>query len=299
MNQSGKFVSSPSAVFATSPFREMTTSSPVSKHLTFFPFLATKKTRKEILNIILVCRHNNTIEAHDAHKHISGGECEQGSFRNVRFCKEPYCRHSLTELETATIHKDCFQLFLQECKAEDKYYRLWKASIAMLPWYHCSPLVIPNRRKLNDVDRVSRDFNLPLLKSLPLEIVDMIDDYIDSDLIWRYRIAVQQAAILSMPLPLNKETVPLCDVLYWSRFSEEVVTCGILDPTSQLIQITIDSYGIQTIERIYYAQQKPIRYTPTSHQLFIVEYASNLSPVYACFEVSQSRLSYWGWWNTK
>lgn len=132
---------------------------------------------------------------------------------------------------------------------------------------------------------VGKDLYLAARKHLPLELMEMIGSYIDSDLIWRYGAVMERAASLSLPQPNDgRKTIPLCDVLCWSR-NDGVLVCDSLADMAQLMQVTIDCCGIQRIERIS-SREKLADCAPTTYQVFIVEYASKLGSVQACFEAS-------------
>lgn len=110
----------------------------------------------------------------------------------------------------------------------------------------------------------------------------MISFYIDPSLLWRYLTVVERAKSLSKPRNRDKQTIPLCNVLQWNRLGNMQVCDS--STTLPLIRITIDSCGIEKIDRV--AVDEDPEYSPTSFRLFIVEYASKLSSVEAQFEVS-------------
>lgn len=230
------------------------------------------------------------------------GCCEQTNARHATFCKTPFCPRCRKEDESATVHTDCLQLFVRECSAPDKYFRLWRASVAMNPWRACS-LNLPRKKTLDDLDVAAERRGLAMVKTLIPELRHMVMEAVgDQSCIWRYTTVVERARSLSgleTAKVVSKTTeailqdeqclaqgerrvVALDSVAAWSRNGE----LRISDSDASLIRITMDAFGIERIERLDAAETSTNPAT-TPYRMYIVEHPSNLSLIEAVFEVSR------------
>lgn len=259
---------------------------------------------------MLVFRSGDTIEIHEACQYTWMGCCEQTNARNATFCKTPFCESCRKEEESATVHRDCLQLFVRECDAPDKHFRLWRASVAMRPWRGCE-LKVPRKKGLRDLDIALDRRDLAMVRTLIPELRHMVMEAVGgSARIWRYAAVVQRAKSLSVhkntrqPVFDGTESlsrtgdslmvdgagdrrvvvVQLDRVLSWSRESGQLRLCK--SRNLSYIRITMDEFGIAEIERL---DSAPSTTNPavSTHKVCIVEHPANLSLIEAVFEVSR------------
>ncbi|OAQ95893.1 hypothetical protein LLEC1_07954, partial [Akanthomyces lecanii] len=235
------------------------------------------------------CR-DDVVKLYNAQTYTSHGYCKQGNQLDVKFCRNPSCNYCLVQPETATIHSDCFNLFSQRCKISDKYYRLWQASISIRPWPHSNHLCIPFQGEIGDLLVLSELFH-PLLKRLPLEVIDMVGSLIGPNFIWRYRTVLKRIESLESTPAVKDCTLRLCDIKHWRRYQLPVI-CDTSPTAAYYVQITIDSGGIKAIDRTT-APKEEHNIRPTQYQLFIVEKAAKLCGVNAHLQAGYCRLQFY------
>lgn len=228
---------------------------------------------------------NNTIEGYDVETVPYHGWCEPIFIEDLVFCKSPLCCSCESDLESATIHADCLQLFSRACTSRDKYYRLWAASLALLPWLGCRPPNLPYSCPLpNGIRFAEKVLGVSIWGRLPGEIVLMIMDFLGRDITRRYSIVADRAAVLSKPpRHVEEEQFSLDRILSWHRESgRRPVIIDDLSTAPLYLRVKIDSHGIYQIERLFDFEKGA---TTRRHQLFVAEPAEKLAQVQACFQV--------------
>ncbi len=84
--------------------------------------------------------------------------------------------------------------------------------------------------------------------SLPIEIVQQVQSYSTSSLLWRYNAVLDLVDQLSVASPDELVSIPLWDVLAWERGGSLVLAT---EPTRPpIVRLTIDSRGINKVERL-------------------------------------------------
>ncbi|KAG7038377.1 hypothetical protein JMJ78_0000913 [Colletotrichum scovillei] len=168
-----------------------------------------------------------------------------------RFCRHPHCEMCSAAAETATVHRDCFNLYSSRTELPDKLSRLLMYSLARYPWPQSTALLLP---PIADITRASKhatthaiaNFHLRKLAKLPTELITMISGYLGQHALLRLCCVLETidfAYRKDVDTPLSR---PLRQVQFWQRGKLPVTaTTG----SSKPLQMTIDSRGIKCIER--------------------------------------------------
>ncbi|KAF7555483.1 hypothetical protein G7Z17_g2177 [Cylindrodendrum hubeiense] len=189
-----------------------------------------------------------------------GYYCEQGDVHKI-FCRSIQCQYCGEVPESATVHLDCFNLFVKRCQADNKLERLMVAATWRYPWYESPPLILtPADRGAcwELVDQTAKTHNLPQLRTLPPELHRMIWDYLQPD------------SLVTLPLDIIRS---------WTRGSDPV-TEGAMDYT---IRLTMDSKGLQQIDRS--SEPTSNRKSRPGEVVYVVESAEHLTGVNVEFKV--------------
>lgn len=185
------------------------------------------------------------------------------------------------------MHLDCFKLYVKECKADDKIQRLWLAATAMKPWGHCEETcLVYNADERMATSDAARAWDMPMADCLPGELSQIILGYTKQSLCTRFISVLSRARELAAaPSPREPPVqMRLVDVKRWSRGMPPLGQVS-EESGDKYMRITIDSSGIQKIERVPDVG-KPMHSTHL-RKLFIVEEISKLRPVKAEFVVSR------------
>ena len=116
--------------------------------------------------------------------------------------------------------------------------------------------------------RVSQLFGLPLLYTLPQELVEIIRRYSQHSLLWRCVPVFQLAAHISTTAPAPLLTLPLSDLHSWERNGTLQRVTSATQSSLLTLRLTVDSHGINKVERLINRPQ----YTGerTSQSAFII-----------------------------
>ncbi|KAK3941536.1 hypothetical protein QBC46DRAFT_430920 [Diplogelasinospora grovesii] len=160
-------------------------------------------------------------------------------------CRFPDCETCAASPEFVQIHFDCFEIFKQRCSvsASDALSRLWILAAWRDPWRGSPPIHLS--APMDDI----RFCGLPLLCTLPLELLEMIRHYSRYSLLWRCIPVLQLAAYVSATDPEPLLTVPLRELLFWERGGQFERVTGSRSPLPTL-RLTVDSAGISKVERL-------------------------------------------------
>ena len=119
-------------------------------------------------------------------------------------CRYPDCRTCAASPEFTPIHFDCFEIFKQRCRvsASDAFSRLGILATWRNLWRGAQPIHISAPALYKDtLKTISLLCGLPLLCTLPLELLETIWYYSEHSLLWRCIPAVQLAAYVSTTNP--------------------------------------------------------------------------------------------------
>lgn len=207
------------------------------------------------------------------------------------FCKLHGCSTCQSSDESATVHIDCFKLFVQECTAPDKIHRLWQASVVMDPWVQCRDTGLPyNFQERMSSEDAARAWNIPLVARLPPEICLIILGQTRDSLFTKYIAVMSRARELSQSASPSQPPVSMAlgDIKYWTRGMAWPMQLE-EETEDDLIRVTIDSSGIQQIERLDKIGD-PMHSTHL-RKLFVVQESYRLESVKASLFVSGTTIS--------
>jgi hypothetical protein len=116
--------------------------------------------------------------------------------------------------------------------------------------------------------RVSQLFGLPLLSTLPQELVEIIRRHSQHSLLWRCVLVLQLAAHIAATAPETLFTLPLSEVHSWERNGTLQRVTPVTQSCFLALRLTVDSHGINKVERLLDRPQ----YTGqcTSQSVFII-----------------------------
>lgn len=164
--------------------------------------------------------------------------------KTTALCRRPGCNQCAACAETSTIHFDCLELLVRECKLQEPLNFLWAMTAWRFLWRQAPDL------HLNNIDPVLPlpaflsvySLGLPGLRLLPAEIIQCIRNYFVANLLGRFSAALDLAYQLSPIVSEDLISIPLCQVAAWERGGQPVLVTTSSQPP--IICITIDSSGI-------------------------------------------------------
>jgi hypothetical protein len=167
-------------------------------------------------------------------------------------CHYPDCSKCAASPEFALVHFDCYEIFKQRCSvsASDALSRLWPFAAWASPWRGAQPIHLSAPLvDMGTLGTIARSWGLPLLSTLPLELLEIIRRYSKHSPLWGFITVLQVAAQVSATEPGPLITVPLRDVLVWERDGKlERTTAS--RPVPSTLRLTVDSAGIRKVERL-------------------------------------------------
>ncbi|KAF7882001.1 uncharacterized protein EAF01_011781 [Botrytis porri] len=157
--------------------------------------------------------------------------------------------------ETATIHADCFNLYKSQATYQDKVYRLWFASLRIYPWPGSPALLLPPKPDIDRASRLAADiYNLKQLSKLPSEINTMIWNFSRRNDLLRFSAVLQMIDTLSSTSYDRLVSTSLRHIQDWRRGDYPIINTN---SSCSLIQLTIDSKGIKSIQGLQHSIYKP------------------------------------------
>jgi hypothetical protein len=100
-------------------------------------------------------------------------------------------------------------------------------------------------------------YGIRLLKLLPAELIQMVQEYSDSATFWRYIHVLSTARELSRLKPDTAPpviSIPLCNILSWTRGDYAAVLSSNCPP---VVRLTLDHRGIRKVERLSKSSYEP------------------------------------------
>ncbi|KAH7358509.1 hypothetical protein B0T11DRAFT_104910 [Plectosphaerella cucumerina] len=184
-------------------------------------------------------------------------------FGGTYFCRG-FCQHCLRLPETATVHVDCYNLYLRLATLPERLARLYRVATSKLPWreYAARPLETP-RNVQSIISKAAGFLCFDSLEHLPYEIKAEICKYLGTGVL--ERLDVVQRIIHDMPAGTGEWlSVPVAHVQYWQRGATPVVQMrnAMISPR----RLVIDSQGIRIIE----SSEAPSRSSRPGTELFVV-----------------------------
>ncbi|KAJ3485697.1 hypothetical protein NLG97_g6758 [Lecanicillium saksenae] len=197
-------------------------------------------------------RANSSCRVIDASTFPMAIYCNQRHGTPWMFCQFPKCTKCAGELESVTVHRDCYQIFLQQTAKHEHItaYNLWHAAHARYPWRGFWPLPLTVLGK--DAAGLARahataEMGIPL-DTLPNELVLQICENVRQSIFWRYILAQEfiRRLVAEADRGAAKTTV-LSRIDSWKRGSEPQPATS---ESGSYLRLTIDSYGLREIERL-------------------------------------------------
>jgi hypothetical protein len=171
---------------------------------------------------------------------------------NMSLYRRPDCRQCAGSAEAATIHSDCLQWFIRECKFEDALDHLWTIAVWRSPWRQAPNLRLADAQVIMPDLSAAEALGLPKLRSLPPEILQWIRNYSVTSLLWRYSSALDLARGLSKAASesasKNLVSIPLRGISTWKRgelpalVTPSKAPAHAMPPKAPIICLTIDSW---------------------------------------------------------
>ncbi|PKK51050.1 hypothetical protein CI102_2945 [Trichoderma harzianum] len=187
-----------------------------------------------------------------------------------------------TSPEFCAMHLGCYQIVQQvgHVADEESLNRLWILTAWKNPWRGMERLRLSNDIIDDEVlEKTARFGGIPLLCSLPREIIHMIKRYSEDSVFWRCMMAIRLAAWISRTSPQPVRAMPLRSVFSWER-NGELRRIEPLSPPLPVIKLTIDCEGIRKMERLPTRPQYSGRWSrPAKHLAYIVEDEASLEGV--------------------
>lgn len=167
-------------------------------------------------------------------------------------CWAPNCYRCADAPEAVGIHSDCLNIFQEHCKVDTALDRLWTIVGQRNLWRGAPTLQLDRDPGLEiDIVREKAEiYGIRLLRLLPVELLQMIQDYSESATFWRYILVLSLARELShlrsdVVSPIT--SMPLCNVLAWTRGDSNASLSRECPP---FVRMTLDCRGIRKIERL-------------------------------------------------
>lgn len=211
--------------------------------------------------------------------------CNQKPGTPWTFCQLPKCSKCAGELESVTVHRDCFQIFLQQT-AEHKHitaYNLWHAAHARYPWRGFWPLPLA----LVDEDaatlagtHAATKWHMPM-DMLPNELLLLICENLQHSVFWRHVLA--KGFIRKLMAEANSsmsKMTTLSQIESWMRGSTPKLATS---EAGSYFRLTIDCYGLREIERLADIPAKS-RMRSETH-VYVVDSVERLGQISTSFKV--------------
>ena len=164
-------------------------------------------------------------------------------------------------------------------KLQDNMDSLWIATAWRSPWRQApylrlqEPLIVPDFSAINRL-------GLSQMRTLPPEILQIIYQHSKTSPLWKYGAVTDLARSIISP-PSSCVSLPLCEISAWTRGS---VVETLHRDRSPILRLTIDSYGIKSIESL--SSYPEHRLWRTDYFVYVVTERSNVGGVIANHHVS-------------
>lgn len=177
------------------------------------------------------------------------------TFHSLRLCRQPFCDACNEAPDVATLHTECFNVFMQKCTAADKLERLASFVTWREPWHTGPSLGLRPRLDIKRAMHLAADLcDMQRLCSVPLEIAEMIQRLSESAVFWRYASVMELVDRASTTWNTEKQALTSYDIAEidsWERGFSPILTRGSHSSSlNTVIRIKIDSCGISSIERL-------------------------------------------------
>lgn len=216
-------------------------------------------------------------------------------------CRRPDCVQCLKCPEVATIHHDCFKVFLQRymtakstmkmtATTVDPMDSLWRFAAWRVPWKHAPPLLLaedsPRVSQQHTLEVVSSRYSMPQLSKIPPELVLMIKKHSEEALLWRITAAMDLAdRIIDTPLATLLR-VPVSEITSWHRGGALILAQDDAASSVPILRLAIDSRGIRSVERFSEDQLPTFCPNAANRTAYVVKHVDCFIGSLAIFQVS-------------
>ncbi|PHH93147.1 hypothetical protein CDD83_2 [Cordyceps sp. RAO-2017] len=213
--------------------------------------------------------------------------------RRYHLCDTAECSLCHVCPESGTVHADCLRLFIRLGGSDAKSIRnrlrcLWVIATWRSPWYGALPPALETYvayRNNRDLNRLFKC--LPLLSSLPPELLSMVWDLGARTELRRYCAVTDVSNNIKAFEEPQGYFMVLHDIKSWTRgYYPEQGNSG----EHPIVRITIDSWGLQRIERLRDWPPSKSGGKTSTREAFIVEKLESLFGVVVHFNLSLARL---------
>lgn len=160
------------------------------------------------------------------------------------------------------MHFECYEFVAQRSNTVDY---LWVVAAWRTPW-HRAPKFRLEEKVIKSVSSVFNHINIPRIRSLPPEILQIIYEYSATSIIWRFNIASEVIQQLIIPSSDYLLSIPLYKVSAWKRSSQpRTIEIAYNLP---VVRLTINSQGIREVKRL--PGNPPFRRWRTDDLIFVI-----------------------------
>lgn len=180
------------------------------------------------------------------------------------------------------MHFECYEFIAQRSNIDRSLDYLWVVTAWRTPWGR-APKFRLEEKVVKSVSSVFNHVNIPRIRSLPPEILQIIYEYSATSIIWRFNTASEVIQRLTIPSSDHLLSIPLHKVSAWKRSGQPRTT----ETAHNLpvVRLTIDSQGIREVERL--PGNPPFRRWRTDDFVFVTLNHEFLDGAVAHFKVTR------------
>jgi hypothetical protein len=186
-----------------------------------------------------------------------------------RLCRYPPCSACPKSPEAFIFHVDCFKLAKQNFRTPALYIwliGLWSRPVARLCYPPRAPLIFPTLAAHTHPDIVM------LLKSLPLELCQIIASYCPESPVWRYLVALTWPPKTFLRLKESEPvTLSLSDLSNWTRGTILPSSDRLTVAERRFVRMSLDNNGIRKVEFLSSWPEGSSTWSPVRGRWYIIE----------------------------
>ncbi|KAL6414356.1 hypothetical protein AUP68_00874 [Ilyonectria robusta] len=203
----------------------------------------------------------------------------------ILLCRKPGCSLCAVSPEASTVHFECYEFIAQRSNIDRSLDYLWVVTAWRTPWRR-APKFRLEEKVVKSVSSIFNHVNIPRIRSLPPEILQIIYEYSATSIIWRFNTASEVIQRLTIPSSDHLLSIPLHKVSAWKRSGQPRTT----ETAHNLpvVRLTIDSQGIREVERL--PGNPPFRRWRTDDLVFVTLNHELLDGAVAHFKFGSLRL---------
>ncbi len=206
-------------------------------------------------------------------------------------CRTPACGACADSPQAVPLHYDCLAIFIRECSLteSDALARLWTIGCYRNPWPKTPLLHLAPHERVDQavLRRIAGISGCQLLRSLPLELVELVRQAAPHTLFWRAISTITMAGRLMTPSQPSR-VLPLRDIEVWERGGQVMRVSQLGEPGP--MRLEIDSDGIRKIDR-FAATSEHYPGPFTNNRAYILEKDDDLTDIDAYLKVCTKLLS--------